>query len=235
MTPRPCKRASAASSVSSRLAKQKRTTLRTAPPGIEGRDGNRRHAVFADQPPAEGDVVFLTDIDVEKVGPLCRDHAIAQPFQPGGEEIARALQVAAQPVKESVFLRQAVGHRLLQVGRRGEGEKLVGFRQHLQDLGLGADEADFPAGEAEDLAGGADLDGALAHARMRDQRQMLQSVEDDMLPDLVAQGDRVEIDAIARQEIELRGGKHRARRIERVVEQHDLRFFPRRPRRAPPR
>ena len=59
----------------------------------------------------------------------------------------------------------------------------------------GADEADLPAGEGEDLARRADLHRALAHAGQRDQRQVAAAVEHDVLPDLVADRDRVVADA----------------------------------------
>ena len=68
----------------------------------------------------------------------------------------------------------------------------------------GADEADLPAGEGEDLAGRADLHRALAHAGQRDQRLVAAAVEDDVLPDLVAERDGVVADAELGQQREVR-------------------------------
>ncbi len=65
---------------------------------------------------------------------------------------------------------------------------------------------DLPAGQREDLAGRRDLDGALAHAGPRQHRDMAAAVEDDMLPDLVADRDGVMPDAEMR-----RAGRDRPR------------------------
>ena len=58
----------------------------------------------------------------------------------------------------------------------------------------GGDVADLPAGEREGLAGGADADAALAHAGQRHQGHVAAPVEDDVLVDLVADGEGVEAD-----------------------------------------
>ena len=118
---------------------------------------------------------------------------------------------------------EAVGDRGLEVGRRGEGDELVRLGQHSQDFGRGADEADLPAGQRENLAGRADLDRALAHALHRHQRQMADAVEHDVLPDLVADGDRVVVDAGAGEHLERLAAVDDGGRIERIVEQNDAR------------
>src|SRR5690606_16536518 len=119
-----------------------------------------------------------------------------------------------------VVLDQAIGHGGLQVRRRGEGDVLVRLAQYLQDLRRGADEADLPAGEREDLAGRADLDAALAQAGQADQRLVLQPVKQHMLPDLVADRDGVELLQIAAEQLEILAREDRRGRIERVVEDH---------------
>ncbi len=84
-------------------------------------------------------------------------------------------------------------------------------------------EADLPAGEREDLTGRADLDRALPHPRQAHQRNVTAAVEHHVLPDLVADGDRVEAAAEIRQQGEILPRKHRRARVERVVEEDDPR------------
>ena len=131
-------------------------------------------------------------------------------------------QILAHVEEIIVRLAEAVGDRRLQVGRGGEGEKLVHLGGDPQQRRRGADEADLPARQRKDLAGRADLDGALAHAGNGDQRNMLAAVEDHMLPDLVADRDRVELLAEPRQQFEVLARIDHGGGIERIVEQHRL-------------
>ena len=94
--------------------------------------------------------------------------------------------------------------------------------RHPQQRRRGADKADLPSRQRKNLAGAADLDGAVAHARDRDQRDMLAAVEDHVLPDLIADRNRVELLAEPRQQFEVFTGIDDGGRIERVVEQHRL-------------
>ena len=59
---------------------------------------------------------------------------------------------------------------------------------------------------------------------------MAAAVEDDVLPDLVADRDRLEADAEIGQQRQVLGRKHRRGGIERIIEQHDLGFWRERPR-----
>ena len=96
------------------------------------------------------------------------------------------------------------------------------LRGHAQQRRRGADKADLPSRQRKNLAGAADLDGAVAHARDRDQRDMLAAVEDHVLPDLVADRDGVELLAEPRQQFEVFARIDDGGRIERIVEQHRL-------------
>ena len=96
------------------------------------------------------------------------------------------------------------------------------FCSHPQQWRRGADETDLPSRQRKDLAGAADLDGAVAHARNRDQRDMLAAVKDHVLPDLVTDRDGVELLAEPRQQFEVLAGIDDRCRIERIVEQHRL-------------
>src|SRR5947209_8224445 len=90
-------------------------------------------------------------------------------------------------------LAESVGHRRLKVGSSGEGEKLMHLSGNPQQRRRRAHKADFPACQREYLAGGAYLDGALPHARDRDQGNMFTAIENHMLPNLVADGDGVKL------------------------------------------
>ena len=142
--------------------------------------------------------------------------------RPRGETIAALRQILAHLMEIIVRLAEAVGDRDLKIGRGGEGEKLVHLRRDPQQRRRGADKADLPAGQRKDLAGGADLDGAIAHAGNGDQRNMLAAVEDHMLPDLVADRDGVELLTEPRQQFEVLARIDHGGGIERIVEQHGL-------------
>ena len=96
------------------------------------------------------------------------------------------------------------------------------FRGDPQQRRRGADKADLPARQRKNLAGGADLDGAVAHPGNRDQRNVLAAVEDHMLPDLVADRDRIELLTEPRQQFEILARIDHRGGIERIVEQHRL-------------
>ena len=194
--------------------------------GVEGRDRNRRDAMPLDQIAAEGDIVVAAErreVDVEEIGAGARQDREAARREAGGEAVAAALVAGAHRGEIGIVLGQAVGDRRLEVGRRGEGDELVRLGEHAQQLRRGHDEADLPAGQREDLAGRADLDRALAHARHRHQRQMAEAVEHHVLPDLVADGDGVVAHAGAGENLERLAAVDDAGRVERIVEQDDAR------------
>jgi hypothetical protein len=181
--------------------------------------------VLRDERLAESRVVALPerrDVDVEEVGSRRGQDRKAELAEPRREAVAAAGEVAAQRLEMTVLLAEPVGDGGLQVRRRREGEELVRLRQHAQDGRAGADEADLPAGQVEDLAGRADLDRPLAHARQRDQRHVPPPVEHDVFPDLVADGDGIEPDAEAGEKLEVGRRRDRRGRVQRVVEEHDL-------------
>jgi hypothetical protein len=98
----------------------------------------------------------------------------------------------------------------------------VGLGEHAHERRRRADEADLPPREIEDLARRADLYGPLAHAGKRDHRGVAAPVEDDVLPDLVAERDRVVADAELGEQAQVLVGEDRGGRVERVVEESDL-------------
>ena len=93
------------------------------------------------------------------------------------------------------------------------------------DVGRRDDKANLPARQREYLAGGADLDRSFAHGGNRQHRDMRATVENDMLPDFVADGDGVETRAIARQQFDLRALVNDAAGIQWIVEDHRARAF----------
>ena len=161
-------------------------------------------------------------VDGEEIGALRPQHRKADALQPLGQTVAAARQLLAHVEEIVVRLAEPIGDRGLKIGRGGEGEKLVHLGRDPQQRRRGADKADLPAGQRKDLAGRADLDGAIAHPRNGDQRNMLAAVEDHVLPDLVADRDRVELLAEPRQQFEVLARIDHRGRIERIVEQHRL-------------
>ena len=161
-------------------------------------------------------------IDGEEISALRFQHGKADALQPLGQAIPAPRQLLAHVVEILGRLVEAVGDGGLQVGRRGEGEKLVHLGGDPQQRRRGADEADLPSRQRKNLAGAADLDGAVAHARNRDQRDMLAAIEGHVLPDLVADRDGVELLAEPRQQFEVFARIDHGGRIERIVEQHRL-------------
>ena len=99
--PDPAQRARAASRCPHRVCKHRSARLAQPRRRLDGRDGICRHSVFADQrgqketsssPP-------IYDTGGSKAAPV-RDHAIATPLQPGGENRRERCRVAAQPMEE---------------------------------------------------------------------------------------------------------------------------------------
>ena len=220
------RRSSAVSRVASFLAKQKRTTDVTASCLVERRHRNRRDLVVGHDALAER-LVGLVEaerrkIDGEEIGALRAKNREADALQSLGQAVAAARQILAHLMKIIRRLAEAVGDRDLKIGRGGEGEKLVHLRGDAQQRRRGADKADLPAGQRKDLARGADLDGAIAHARNGDQRNMLAAVEDHVLPDLVADRDRIELLAEPRQQFEVLARIDHRGGIERIVEEDGL-------------
>src|SRR5258707_4652787 len=134
---------------------------------------------------------------------------------PGGETVAAPRQLFTHLIKIIRRLAEAVGDRRLKIGRGGEGKKLVHFGSHAQQRRRRADKADLPARQRKNLACGTYLDGALAHSRNGNQRNMLAAIEDHVLPDLVADRDGIELLTESRQQFEIlarindRGGNER--------------------------
>ena len=153
---------------------------------VEGRYRDRGDLVVVDDALAERLVGFVEPerrkIDREEIRPLRFQHGKADALQPLGQPVPAPRQILAHVVEIFSRLVEAIGHGGLQIGRRGEGQKLVHLRGHAQQRRRGADEADLPSRQRKDLAGAADLDGAVAHARDRDQRDMLAAVEDRHAP-----------------------------------------------------
>ena len=96
------------------------------------------------------------------------------------------------------------------------------LRRDPQQRRRRANKPDLPARQRKNLARAADLDGAVTHAGNGDQRDVLSAVEDDVLPDLIADRNTVELLAEARQQFEVFARIDHGRRIERIVEQHRL-------------
>src|SRR5216684_8985172 len=121
----------------------------------------------------------------------------------------------------SVSLRPS-GERSTEIGRGGEGKKLVHLGSHAQQRRRRADKADLPARQRKNLACGTYLDGALAHSRNGDQRNMLAAIEDHVLPDLVADRDAIELLTEPRQQFEVLARINHRGGIERIIEEDGL-------------
>ena len=206
------------------MAKQKRTTDVTGILLIERRYRNSRDLVVGHDAPAER-LVGLVEaerrkVDREEIGALRAQHREADALQSLGQAVAAARQILAHLMKIIRRLAEAVGDRDLKIGRGREGEELVHLRGNAQQRRRGADEADLPAGQGKDLARGTDLDGAIAHARYGDQRNVLAAVEDHMLPDLVADRDGIELLTEPRQQFQVLARIDHRGRIERIVEEN---------------
>ena len=177
------------------------------------------HAALAEGHVVDGDARG-GQVDIQEIGPLAFQHDIARRAQAGGQAVAGVLQLRRHLVEPGAVVLQAPGHAGLQVGRGGEGQELMGGGQGLGQGRGGAQKADLPAGHAEQLAGRADLDRPLAHAGEGHQRAMSAAVEDHGLPDLVADGDGVVLDAELCQEGEVLLRRHDGGRVQRAVQHH---------------
>ena len=94
--------------------------------------------------------------------------------------------------------------------------------QHFQHLWPCADKADLPAGEREDLARRADLDGPPLEGRLVQHRDMAAAIENHMFPHLVGDDGRAEFRAEPAEQGHVLSRNHNARGVERIVEQHGL-------------
>src|ERR1700724_3723421 len=139
-----------------------------------------------------------------------------------GETVAAPRQLLAHLIEIIRRLAEAISDRRLQIGRGGEGEKLMHLGSDAEQRRRGADKADLPARQRKNLARGAHLDGALAPSRNRNQRDMLAAIENHVLPDLVADRDAVELLAEPRQQFEVLARINDRRGIERIVEEYGL-------------
>ena len=113
---------------------------------------------------------------------------------------------------------KCLGHCPLQRGGGGEGQELVRARDHRDHGGGRAHPADLPARDAEDLAGGTDLDRAVGHAGEGAQGTMGLPVKPHLLPDLVADGDQIVRHAQRGQQGELGLARDRACRVQGIIE-----------------
>ena len=163
--------------------------------GVKSADRHRRDADLGGQIGAKSDIVAVkiqgADIGEQKIRASAVDVPKAGTVQAARQPVAFGLQTAAEAIEIGIGLVQSVGHRALKIGRRGEDQKLMGFGDRRQQRRGGGEIADLPAGHRKSLAGRADFDDPLGHARQGHQGDVPVGVINDVLISLVAHDDNV--------------------------------------------
>ncbi len=199
------------------------------PPGLlvvvedEGRDGDDARALRQLQ--AERAAVVeaeRADVGGDEVGAGGFEHGEAR--RRAARRTGGRAWPGGRPVKRcEVRVGQAERERDGGLERRAadEGEELLGGLDGGDELPRAGRPADLPAREGEGLAGGGDRDRALRHPGQRGERDVLAAVEDEVLVDLVGDGEDVALAAVRGDQLQLGAVEDLARGVVGRVEEDE--------------
>ena len=135
-----------------------------------------------------------------------------RPRKPCDEAVAAcAAKPARMPVEIGVVLAEPVGDRGLQVRRRGEGDELMRLGEHAHQRAAPRRRSPTFQPVSEKILPAEPI--LTVRSRMPGRAisgTMAVTVEDDMLPDLVADRDRVELDAERGEQVEVGSAERRS-------------------------
>ena len=190
--------------------------------GRKWRQRHHRHSGLLDREAGERLVVDpysrRGEVDDQEISRRARQHRKARANQPVAHPITRARKALAHRLDPAIALGQPIGHRGLQIGRRGEGQELVRARRQSCHLGRRRDPADLPPGEREDFPRRPAFDRPRRHPVERRKRDEVLPVEQQMLPHFIADDDQLMLARDARHRLQLGGVEQPSGRIVRIVE-----------------
>lgn len=113
-----------------------------AAPGEEGGDRDRRNARLGGDVAAKGEIVAIeaggAEIGGQEIGAGRRQDFEPRRLQPGRQQIALARHLQRPGLQIVRVILQTIRDRPLKIGRRGERQELMGFREKPEQIGAAA-------------------------------------------------------------------------------------------------